>query len=151
MTPVELQAVRGYRAFPDTAEDLIDVIGLTATAALIDCYGGKKYRVPVPSECLRDSHLERVRELEAMLGADAAQRLMANSGGDELYIPSCWQARQARKNELKKQDFDRLTRQDGISGRRAFCELSTKYGCSERSLETLVSNPMNLRKETQHG
>lgn len=76
---------------PAQALFLVEVIGEAATIALLDAAGGT--RVYVPRRAGTESLLAR------MIGAEAADRMVASFGGDLLTLPLCREWRALRMYE----------------------------------------------------
>jgi hypothetical protein len=147
MTPEELQSLRVYADFPMAAEELIYRLGIDAAATLISRYPGQTYKAPTLADYHHPAHLSLIRELEALIGPEAAQKMRLYFGGFAHYIPSCRAARRARENEQKIREYEALIGPGGMSANQAAAELSLKYGCCDRSIERLVNSPKLLRKE----
>jgi hypothetical protein len=146
MTPEELQSLRVYVDFPMAAEELIYRLGIDAAATLISRYPGQTYKAPTLADYRHPAHLLRIRELEALIGPEAAQKMRLYFGGIAHYIPSCGRARWARDAEQKIREYEELIR-TGISVARAAEEVSLRHECSARNIEKIVNSPRQLRKE----
>ncbi|MDD5249682.1 MAG: Mor transcription activator family protein [Rhodocyclaceae bacterium] len=113
---------------PRSAVDLIQLIGLAATLALIDAFPSIKFPVP-KGEDNNPEGAARFALLVEAIGDAPARVLVRHYGGDDLYVPSCKQAvRRAR---------DRQIVADYGVGASVF-ELALKYRLSYRQIETIL-------------
>lgn len=102
---------------PPSARDLVEVIGVPATLAIIRHRGGIKLYVPVRAD---PSH-----PLGQICGMEPFRRLVAYYRGEEIEIPLC---RALREQEaLSAHD-------DGQS----VASLARDYGCTERTMRSML-------------
>lgn len=74
------------------AEDLAPVIGYTATAALVDWFGGGNLAIPASMD---ESH-----PIARVIGFPAASRLSKEWGGETLWLPLGYQREQDRRDRM---------------------------------------------------
>lgn len=94
-TTVQLRQPRSMQDLPETAHDLIEIIGLHATIDLVRVIGGDELKVPVTVD--GDSHAWHM--LVDIIGRDAAIKLVnSRFGGTPIYVPMCTAALRAERN-----------------------------------------------------
>jgi hypothetical protein len=83
---------------PDSAQRLVDILGMDAAMALIEAHGGTRIYIPMP-KFIRPDH-----PLAVLLGTEGAQKLCRaklggvlddNGGEGTLRVPLCPRIRQA--------------------------------------------------------
>lgn len=95
--------MKQYREYmPEQARDICDVIGVSATIALVQRYGGQRLFIPNQSA---PSYIKLVE----CIGEAAACLLSSYASGDRLTIPLCTRALRAKRNDELRAEFDRLT------------------------------------------
>jgi hypothetical protein len=121
---------------PKTARDLVEVIGLPATLALVEQFKGRM--LPVPKLIGRGAQYHAIAEV---IGEPATNALCARAGGTEMFIPKCVDAIRAHTHNKLRQDFDELTRRQKLplSGRTAVAMLVETYNYTERHIWRLLS------------
>lgn len=102
---------------PKTARMLADVIGLPATLALVDIYGGLSIW---PAKTGADR-----AALGEIIGEEAAQRFV-DTFREEVTIPKCVSAIRAVMHTELRAEFDRLTG-EGASARSTVKQLALRY------------------------
>lgn len=83
-------AVIDDAALPPLVAEIRDVIGLAATMALVDAYGGTVLQVPVA--------FDPTHPLVALIGHEAGAAFMHHFAREELYIGRCAASIRARRN-----------------------------------------------------
>ena len=107
---------------PPVARELIEVIGLDATRALIEAFGGTRLYVP--------GRLAPDHALVKLLGEPAAAALAAHYAGDELGVPRAAAAMRAALHRQIVAAYDA-----GASAAR----LAREHGCTERWIYAIVA------------
>lgn len=113
---------------PQSARDLIDLIGLPATVALIQAMPGIKYPIPV-GEANNPAGAARFSYLVEAVGDEAARILVREFGGDDLYVPSCKRAIILARDREIVAAYDK--------GDQVW-ELALRYKLSYRSIEIIL-------------
>lgn len=94
----ELAALRQHRnmgELPESAHDLIEVIGLQATIDLVKAHGGGMVKVP----SVVDGHSRAWAILEEAIGHEAARKLVESRfKGTPVEVPLCAAALRAERN-----------------------------------------------------
>ena len=93
---------------PRTARDLVDLIGLPATLALIEARAGQVLTVPKRK---RKAGEDLFAELADLVGADAAEKIVGRYGGEYLTVPSCRRAAHAVRDAELQARFDELLKE----------------------------------------
>ncbi len=124
-----LRAPQAALELPQTAQDLVALIGLSATMDLVREMGGADPVFPATE----DPRSALWRELEDLLGGRHTQALFARYKGTQLYIPKCHLA-------LKK-----AMHRDVISAYDAgtpVAELRKRYKLSRRWVLKILKKPL---------
>lgn len=121
---------------PKTARDLVEVIGLPATLALVEQFKGRM--LPVPKLIGRGAQYHAIAEV---IGEPATNALCAHAGGTEIPVPKCVEAIRAHTHNKLRQDFDELTQRQKLplSARTAVAMLVDKYSYTERHIWRVLS------------
>lgn len=109
---------------PRTARDLIDLIGLPATLALIEARAGQVLTIPKRK---RKSGEDLFVGLAALVGAPAAEKMVGRYGGEYLTIPRCHRAAHAVRDAALQARFDALLT-DGLPARAVANRLAGEFG-----------------------
>ena len=99
--------------FPQTARDLVDLIGLVATLRLIEAAAGQVLTIPKGK---RKKGMVLLDNLAAIVGEDAAEKIVGRYGGGYLTVPSCKRAALAVRDAELQARFDALLK-DGLGAR----------------------------------
>lgn len=135
MTHDELHSV--YSLLPYTAQALIDALGASAALALLDARPGCTILIPKHAD-KHPSGARRWVELAEIVGAEAMQALAKRYGGDVLDIPTCKRARDELRARKIRAEFDRLTREEKLSGNQATYEVGLKFApITSRAIELI--------------
>lgn len=118
------------RDLPQSARDLIALIGLSATARLIEAMPG--YPFPVPKgEDNNPEGAARFATLVEIVGETAARILVKHFGGDNMYVPSCKEAIRKVRNRQIVADYN---------GGATVFDLVIKYKLCYRQIETILKS-----------
>ncbi|CDL80206.1 mor transcription activator family protein [Xenorhabdus cabanillasii] len=121
---------------PDSALQLIDVIGYPATARLISRFGGVTLSAKTGRAAERSGGVYRL--LREVLTDEECKTLMGYLGDAPFYIPRCETAFRSLRNGRFLAELTALC-QDGLSRRQAMARLCPRYGFSDRIGWKLVS------------
>lgn len=107
-------------ALPDSVQELVTVVGLTAALRIVEARGGIRLYVPMVASA---DHW-----LAALIGLPALEQLVAYYQGDTLEIPRCVEAlRAVRELEIVREA------QRGAST----AQLARRHGYTERGIRKL--------------
>lgn len=132
----QMQAMVIKETLPSTALDLANLIGLPATLALVEEFGGNELRIPAYRNCKSAALFQKITE---KVGEEAAIAISKAYGGDVLYIPSCAKTRRALRDMEIVRAYDTLILE--TSARDAVATLSKQYYLSNRGIEKIVNRP----------
>lgn len=91
-----LRETANMHALPETAHDLIEIIGLQATVDLVGRWGGTELRVPAQRDASRTW-----TELVEDIGELAAGKLVdSRFSGTPVYVPTCTAALRGERDRL---------------------------------------------------
>lgn len=107
---------------PPSARELAEVIGLDATLALIEHYGGTRLYVP--------EHIGADHPLARAIGMQAAHTLVEHYARDSIDVPRAWRAARA---VLYRQIVAAYT--DGATA----ASLARRHRCTERWIYEIVA------------
>lgn len=116
---------------PESARAIVEVIGLTAMLRLIEALGGCKF--PVPQQPRPGT--QRYDTLRRAVGEAAAERLIRQYAGEELYIPSCSAALRTARDRAIIADYTAGT---------SVWDLARQYRVSERTVYLALKRPLPL-------
>lgn len=120
------------RMLPDTIRQIESVIGLSATIALINEFGGQTMFVP-SKECASWHAIAEV------IGNGAMASLARRYGGDELYIARCVDAMRELRDRRIRARFDRLTTGDSpMTAGAAYAALVQEHKLSDRQIRKIL-------------
>lgn len=117
---------------PESAQNLVRLIGLPKTVRLIEHLGGTTF--PVSKGKTRLGQL-RFEVLSEAIGVDAADILTREYGGEMLYIPNCAAAIRAVRNRAIHAEFDSLVSSASkpvYSSNEAVFKIAVAYRLSDR-------------------
>ena len=129
------QAELVKQTLPDTAFDLSKLIGLSATLALVDEFGGTTFGVPIDRNGKAGTLFQRIVNATS---EEAAASISKVYGGDRLYIPMCTKTRQVLRNLEIIREFDAQTLE--ISAKKAVSALARRYFLSDRAIENILNS-----------
>lgn len=126
LTESELQAL------PETVHELIALIGQEKALRLVSVFGGVTLLIPQGrrkcGEALSDA-------IAAVIGAEALQKMRPYFLGCEpLYVPRCTAALSAVRDRHIRQEYDRMTMCEDLSGNCAASLLAVRFRLSDRSV-----------------
>lgn len=133
---LQMQAMVIKETLPSTALDLANLIGLPATLALVEDFGGNELRIPAYRNCKSAALFQKIT---GKIGEEAAIAISKAYGGDVLYIPSCAKTRRALRDMEIVRAYDALILE--TSARDAVATLSKQYSLSNRGIEKIVNRP----------
>ncbi|MBF0415612.1 MAG: hypothetical protein HQL79_07570 [Magnetococcales bacterium] len=110
---------------PQSAIDLIEVIGTVATLTLMQRYGG--ITLALPRSIGADHDLSR------LIGHDAARKLVEHWGGDRVYIPKADNAVRCVRDQEMIRRYDAGDRPQ---------ELALEYKITDRHFWRVMKKPM---------
>ncbi|HHR5813577.1 TPA: Mor transcription activator family protein [Providencia alcalifaciens] len=123
------ELVKFKTLLPDSAKQLIDVIGYTATSKLINQFGGVSLTGISHGATERTGGVHRL--LEEILNDNEYKKLLQYIGQSVFYIPRCKSIFRQIRNQQFLSEFTLLNKQ-GYSRRQAMALLCPKYGFSDR-------------------
>ncbi len=115
---------------PESARNLVRLIGLPKTIKLIDHLGGTTFPVAKGLTRMGQARYELLAEV---VGMDAADTLTAEYGGEPLYIPNCKDALRRVRDRAIHSRFDALVKA-GYSANGAVAELAREHRLSDRRI-----------------
>lgn len=113
---------------PKSALDLIELIGMPATIALIEAMPAINFPVP-RGEDNNVAGASRFAYLVDAVGDEAARILVSHFNGTDMYVPSCKRAILRARDRKIVADYDAGT---------SIFELALKYKLSYRSIEMIL-------------
>jgi Mor family transcriptional regulator len=117
---------------PDTAREIVRLIGLPCAIDLFRALGGVSFPAPQGEKNNRQGAL-RFEMLAECVGVNAAKVLCQEFGGTVFYIPKCQQAQQNIRDRRILRDFDK-----GAS----IEELALKYRITDRRIKGILKKPL---------
>lgn len=106
-------------ALPESMDDIVDAIGVSASLSLVQIYAGTKIYLP-KADRITERH-----PVAALLGLPLAVRLCVAKGGEAVTIPVCYRMLADRRED---EILRRL--EEGAT----ITELATAYALSERAI-----------------
>jgi len=104
---------------PGSVQKLIALIGLPLTLRMVDEFGGTTLYLYRSDAC--------VEKLAAVVGAEAAQKIIRFFGNTPVTIATCKNSLVILRNRDILAAFDRLTVREGLSARRAVQKIALGY------------------------
>ena len=114
---------------PESVQQIAGLIGFQSTMALIDKLGGTTFPI---GKGIHSLGVNRLNMLRQAIGYDNTNKLMADFGGDMLYIPRCAEAMREWRNRKLIERFDELTEQQALSSLMALSHICPEFGLSDR-------------------
>lgn len=105
---------------PDSAKNIVRLIGLDKAMLLIDRLGGSTISVA-----------SRHNGLAEIIGHEATDILTREYAGENLYIPNCKAVLRRARDSAIRARFDALVK-SGCSANKAVAALSREHGISDR-------------------
>ena len=143
MTPEFLLELSRLPLFPRTARELVELIGVAPTAALIAAWPGAAWPVPVVIGGGNAAGRLRYAQLGEIVGDGAAERIVRHWGGTELNVPNLKEVIWSYNQDRIRAEFDHLTTRGGYSRREAVFELGLKFGVTAKAIDSALARPMN--------
>ena len=147
MSPEILIELSSLPLFPRTAREIIELIGLEKTAALISAWGGGSWPVPMRVGGGNTAGRVRYAQLCEVIGDGAAERIVRHWGGTDLDVPNLKEVIWSYHQDTIRDEFDVLTTARAYSGREAVFELALKYGVTSKAVQNALKRPANVRCE----
>lgn len=113
---------------PQTAQDIVDVIGMDAAMALVRRYPGIPLKVP------KGRRLDgaMVQRLSSEIGPDAAMKFIRHYKGEVVVIPRCADALRAMRNKQIIAQYG-----NGVT----VADLARKYKLTVRQIRSVLNSP----------
>lgn len=108
---------------PPSLHELVNLIGLRATMALVEHWGGIRVYVP--------EHADAEHPFVKRLGREAANRLCREYARETLSVPRAYHALKAALYRQMRDDYHR--------GSKSAAELAREHGMTERWVYAIVS------------
>jgi hypothetical protein len=137
MTPSELLGLSRLPSFPQSASELIRIIGLKAAAQLISAWPGQEFPVPSAPGGLTEAGGRNWARLVKVVGEPAAAKIVRYWSRCMLYVPSCEEARMSLRQDAVRAGFDRLVAA-GKSYPEAVFELGLKHRLTGRAVKAIL-------------
>ena len=122
---------------PPQARELVDLIGLPATMALVAAYRGQPLQVAKGSR-VRGQRM--IAQLAEKIGRVAANKIVQRYNGTVLRVPKCQAALRAIRDARLQARFDALT-YAGVSARSAVIELIREFDIVESTVWRALKRP----------
>lgn len=113
---------------PQTAQDIVDVIGMDATMALVRRYPGIPLKVP------KGRRLDgaMVQRLSSDIGQDAALKFIRHYKGEVVVIPRCADALRVMRNKQIIAQYGNGT---------TVADLAREYKLTVRQIRSVLNSP----------
>lgn len=132
-------------ALPPTIRELAGEIGLAATMALVENFGGLTLKIPLGETKPGRDALE---DLSSRIGEKAASLIAARYGGTRLYVPNCKQAL-IRARDIAMLGERRKMESEGMSGREIVMALARRHNLSDRYVWRILRRDYPANDESQ--
>ena len=140
------QITAAYAKLPQSAREIIGVIGEPAALVLFEKLGGTRFPMVKGNTKMG---LARLAVLGDFIGDALAEKLCKHYGEtEELYVPLCTDALRFVRDLCIKQGFDELVRQQG-SSIVAVNTLVGQYRLSDRTIWRILKTPDVLESEQE--
>lgn len=134
-----------FGLLPPSAQKLARTIGITATVALVESFGGLTLRIP-HGATVRGRAL--IEDIARNIGQDAADALVHRYAGTALTVPSCKLALLKARDAALFADRRALTA-EGLSERALVQCLALRYHLTERYVWRLLKRPIPPMRPAQ--
>lgn len=131
-------ATLDFGLLPPSAQELARTIGLTATVALVENYGGLTLRIPRGAT---ERGRALIDDMARLIGQPAADALVQRYAGTALTVPSCKLALLKARDAALFEDRRVLTA-EGLSERALVQCLALRYHLTERYVWRLLKKPV---------
>lgn len=115
---------------PKSAQRLVALIGLPATALLVEKHGGKDLTLY--------NRGDSIARIAAIIGDEAADKLFQFYGSDPFSVPLCSAALSAVRNAKIHADYDRFMTDEKLSGRESIHRIVDAFRLSERQIKRIL-------------
>ena len=119
-----------HTLLPESAQQLIQVIGWADTVRLIQHFGGTTLPMPMGATCVGRAALDALSEV---MGEDTIKKLADFYGGAPLYVPRCDLAMRRARDKAINEEFEQRIRNNEIATRVVFA-LAIKYKLTDRRI-----------------
>jgi len=119
---------------PETAKQLVELIGYPAFLELIRVLGGRSVFFSKGKRTDGQAQYDTIKEI---VGEEAANTLAAHFNGVPVYVPRCTKALRAERNRQILEQYDTGTRQ--ASARATVAVLAGRFGVTERTIWKVVN------------
>lgn len=119
---------------PATATELVRLIGLEKTLALVSACGGTEMSFPKQKDGPGAANFARLAEV---IGAATVRRLAAEYSNEFVYIPRCLRAMNALRHRKIIVEYTALIGK--TSARQAANQLAIRFRTTSRSIEKIVN------------
>lgn len=126
--------------FPNTAKEIVRVLGFESSAQLISAWGGQEWPVPLVCGGSNKAGARRYQRMFDTVGEIASQCLIKEFGGTRLMIPNLKMVIWSQTKDAIRQEFDALTIKDGLSSPEAVFELGIKFGVTGKAVENVLKH-----------
>lgn len=129
---------------PDTARQIVALIGLPDTILLVEKLGGTTFPMPVGKNAMGELRFNMLAE---KVGADIAKKLCDHYAREKLYIPRCAEALLRVRNRIIHQQFDDMIRR-GLSSNHAIALMAPEHKLSDRHIWNILKiHPDSYREQ----
>lgn len=149
VTPALLNELSRYMIFPQSARDLMRMIGADATSLLVTSWGGQVFKVPAVVGGAREAGKRAYRKITEVIGEKAAQKIVNECRGTTLSVPNLKEARHAFVQDTVRKEFDAMVTLGGLSSTEAVFDLGVKYRMAGKTIERIVNKPFNPTIDTK--
>jgi hypothetical protein len=137
--------VADVRLLPASVQDLVKVIGLTATLALVNQYGGTTLLIPQGKTRAGEQLFAKLAET---IGEPEMAKLAEHCRDREpIYIPFCEAALRIVRDRLIRRDFDAYTVE--YSANKAVAKLARAHGISDRRIWIILKSIESIPDQMQ--
>ena len=139
MTPDLLRELSLLPLFPQTARELVRIIGVAPAAQLIAAWGGRTF--PVPMRTRKNEQGERrFEQLAQIVGGISAMQIVRHWGGRRLDIPNCKEVLTVQQHRKIRGDYDIMVK-NGYSHPEAVWTIGINIGQTDRAVEKVLERP----------
>lgn len=151
MSPDFVQKLSCLPMFPETAKDIIRILGLEAATNLINAWGGQEYPVPAVIGGANKCGASRYGRIVELIGETAAVALVKEYGGGKIAIPNLKTVKWSYTQETIRTDYDDLLA-NGLSSPDAVFELGIRYKVNGRAIERIIRQPsLGIQTQPENG
>jgi len=129
---------------PETAKNILDVIGIVDTIKLVRKHGGNQLLIPKVRHCGN-----AINYLVDVIGEASAFKLIEHFRGDRLYLPRCDHALRKLRNDQFVQAVDDYVIEHKATQDQALFALCPQFGITYRSAFYIIKNNKVEKKLAQ--